>query len=814
MLNAESLAIHAPYSPNISSNGILGIKVTQGSWLSPSATTHANTGSKTGDSSAFDFGLVRDTKILSMAFGIVVAVEGNWDDGTFIKHSWGNYVTVLHVAPRLDGTGVEVFYATYAHLGKAERPNVLDFVNAGDIIGHVGETGESHGAHLHVQIGTERDGTMADGSPTPENQALLERLFFVGYQYDENGTRVDLTPLSQLDEGEYVRSVNGIQTVIEPIPNSDGVGGVGDVADLAFAFVGLGDDFANKGSSIDFIANVENLGDLSSGQTSVRLVITSTPEDSSSWRELGDFSIDALSNASGLNSIDYLSSSFDLPNDLVGDFFVGFIIDPDDNVPEVHEWNNINWSPITVVDPNNSFVDLMGLDVDVDGNTFDVGDTFEFTVDYTNLGNGLAGYFDIAVYLSPTESTEDGILLFEETGFETPDPGETLTEYFNAYTNGKWYSGTYNILVEFDSGDDIAEPNDANNVAMGTIYLNGITPKPDVAFSGYSSGTANRTLEQGGTFSTYFEVTNSNFGQSDFGGPTSAQIVFSADQNISNDDIFLGDFHIPDLSVGENVVFLNAEVALPSNMTLGDYYVAVVLDPDDLINEVYEDNNTAWYTHTFEVVAPASLPDMSVSNLEVVLRSDGSGLYDATFTVHNNGGDLQGAGVILRLSPTQNISWENSYALGGDVTGSLDSGNSVELSISGVDLDWVQNYSGFTPGTYYFAVEVDYSGFVDELNELNNISNLVAIELELPVLSSSGVLGETGTLTLNHTASTVTLQHSYDNPVVIAFIATENGNQPVNVRVTDIGGDQLSLQLQEPNYLDGSHAKETVHYLV
>ncbi len=91
-----------------------------------------------------------------------------------------------------------------------------------------------------------------------------------------------------------------------------------------------------------------------------------------------------------------------------------------------------------------------------------------------------------------------------------------------------------------------------------------------------------------------------------------------------------------------------------------------------------------------------------------------------------------------------------------------------------------------------------------------------------PIMSEDAVneggvqieFAETGTLTLNHEAQTVTLQRSYDNPVVIAFVATENGGQPVNVRVSDIGDNRLTLQLQEPNYLDGRHLNETVNYMV
>ncbi|SLN61707.1 hypothetical protein [Roseisalinus antarcticus] len=82
------------------------------------------------------------------------------------------------------------------------------------------------------------------------------------------------------------------------------------------------------------------------------------------------------------------------------------------------------------------------------------------------------------------------------------------------------------------------------------------------------------------------------------------------------------------------------------------------------------------------------------------------------------------------------------------------------------------------------------------------------------VEAQSDIFGETGILSLTHVLQTVSLQRSYDNPVVIAFVATENGMQPVNVRMRDVGADELTLQLQEPNFLNVWHTDETVNYLV
>ena len=132
-------------------------------------------------------------------------------------------------------------------------------------------------------------------------------------------------------------------------------------------------------------------------------------------------------------------------------------------------------------------------------------------------------------------------------------------------------------------------------------------------------------------------------------------------------------------------------------------------------------------------------PDVSASNLNVVMRTDGSGLFDATFEVTNNGPDLPyGTAIALRLSADQTIYWEGDYFLGSASTGELASGETVLLEISGVDLDWVRNYATFIPGTYYFAVEADYSDSLEESDEQDNISNLVPIELTSPNLTLNG----------------------------------------------------------------------------
>lgn len=73
---------------------------------------------------------------------------------------------------------------------------------------------------------------------------------------------------------------------------------------------------------------------------------------------------------------------------------------------------------------------------------------------------------------------------------------------------------------------------------------------------------------------------------------------------------------------------------------------------------------------------------------------------------------------------------------------------------------------------------------------------------------------ETGTVELSHTQTEITLRQTYLDPVVVAFVATEKGPDPVNVKVDLLDGDRLTLRLNETDDLDGAHVFESVHYLV
>ena len=78
------------------------------------------------------------------------------------------------------------------------------------------------------------------------------------------------------------------------------------------------------------------------------------------------------------------------------------------------------------------------------------------------------------------------------------------------------------------------------------------------------------------------------------------------------------------------------------------------------------------------------------------------------------------------------------------------------------------------------------------------------------------VIGEVGqAASVTHEGQVIQLNHSFDNPVVLAGPASFVGGDPVVVRVTNVQSDQFTLFVAEPPDENGLHnAAETVSYLV
>jgi hypothetical protein len=88
-----------------------------------------------------------------------------------------------------------------------------------------------------------------------------------------------------------------------------------------------------------------------------------------------------------------------------------------------------------------------------------------------------------------------------------------------------------------------------------------------------------------------------------------------------------------------------------------------------------------------------------------------------------------------------------------------------------------------------------------------------------PIQDASGsVIGEAGvTKTVQADRGewhTISLDETYDNPVVFAQIMSHEGADPCHVRVRNVKSSSFEYQIEEWGYLDGAHVEEEIGYMV
>jgi Ca2+-binding RTX toxin-like protein len=146
--------------------------------------------------------------------------------------------------------------------------------------------------------------------------------------------------------------------------------------------------------------------------------------------------------------------------------------------------------------------------------------------------------------------------------------------------------------------------------------------------------------------------------------------------------------------------------------------------------------------------------------------------------------------------------------------GAPDGGMLAQLSsFAGADPAWVRG-AGPGPGGQVISVEEDRSVDAETGHAAETVDWFAFSEAGTLDAAPLEAIAETGTLELTHEAVTLTLRRAFDDPVAFAWVATERGSDPVVVRLDEVSGDEVVLRLQEPNYKDGGHKAETVHWMV
>ncbi len=79
---------------------------------------------------------------------------------------------------------------------------------------------------------------------------------------------------------------------------------------------------------------------------------------------------------------------------------------------------------------------------------------------------------------------------------------------------------------------------------------------------------------------------------------------------------------------------------------------------------------------------------------------------------------------------------------------------------------------------------------------------------------TGGIIGETGRVKTTSDWFTITLDNTYNNPVIIANSLSIDDFDPATVRIQNVTNNSFEVRVEEWSYLDGEHRTETIGYLV
>lgn len=264
-----------------------------------------------------------------------------------------------------------------------------------------------------------------------------------------------------------------------------------------------------------------------------------------------------------------------------GVYTVFVVVDPDNTFTEALEDNNVAQA---------GQVELLGADLDVTDLTSDavafIGLPYEITVEMENVGVGGARAFHYAYYLSTNDiiRVTDTQIFVSQSSTIAAGATATFTDTVTLPTFTSTQTLYLGVIVDIYSA--VPETSESNNTQRRAEPISIVFPIPDLRAEIVQTATSAAAGED-------FSVTRilENVGVAPSQTFTYDYYLSATPQVDPRSAIRIGRF-TSSLTNGTDDYGIDT-MLIPSTVPEGDYYVGIVVDPEDLIDEVDETNNTA-----------------------------------------------------------------------------------------------------------------------------------------------------------------------------------------------------------------------------
>lgn len=513
--------------------------------------------------------------------------------------------------------------------------------------------------------------------------------------------------------------VNDTYPLVVPGP------GMPDLMPLAGADPTISDNPAVVGLPWSASWDIYNDGDVAAGPFRVSFYLEDETEfDPPTADYLGSVDVTGLGSR-GTQTVTLNLAAFpDIPIDDDG-YYLAISVDDLNQVAEAKEYNNNELDqslyPIYLDEP--APADLVAGHADASGFWPDVaipGQYWSTWFKVENTGQAPSGDFTVSYYASLDETIDGGdhhlgdVRVSSIAGGGQDFPTLNINEFSETIPDD-----TYYVLLDIDSGDEVAESNESNNAAaddsvltVGTIDLRqtgdaGSSFHPDSTWPGMP-WSAQWEIINGGT------VPANAFDVEFYACPTTEFDWMTAQ--------WLGVVNLDGLPAGETAT-VDLEVEPFPLIAPGDYYVAVVIDSMWMIPETDKDNNTCFDLDDYPLTvhsgqAPAELlsPEYEVRMFGPQTVSHGDSWW-ADWGIANVGQTDAGPfNVTFYASEDETITM-GDHPIGVVRMGGIPAGQTDIASLS------LSSFPGSIPaGDFHVGVLIDSADEVAEYDEANNAS--------------------------------------------------------------------------------------------
>lgn len=462
----------------------------------------------------------------------------------------------------------------------------------------------------------------------------------------------------------------------------------GELPDLTVANITFSDNNPTEGDVIWIYANITNIGDGSASDVVVYFEDRYGPQNT----PIG------YTNIAYIDGGETEQTQIEWTAEPDGRHTIFVYVDPADNITEENEDNNYATQNIDVIQGPAPDLEVTEDDISFSNDNPMVGDTITVYAVIHNIGVEPAD----DVYVDFLNDYGGNIEIIDTAYISTIPAGGAETAEISWNIPGD-QPGNHIIRVIVDPGDIIDEQDETNNNAAKGIYVNPV-PGPDLTLTSDDISFDPEEVDEGMTV----EITAiiHNVGQEDTPGNVEVEFI---DQPPEGPEKSIGVVTIGPILSGETGTAQINWVATPA----GPHTITVVADPNNAIDEEFEDNNTA--SKSITVHPGGANPDLYISDDDISFDPPEQQELDNDVTIYATIYNI-GEGEARDVE----VYFEDNYQGGREeidtvTIASLPAGGEVDVQVT-----WRETTADGQTGEHTVVVYVDKEDKIKELDETNN----------------------------------------------------------------------------------------------